>query len=171
MDSRYTSFDTQLRYANALSSLFGSLEFTLWKNKSDVIYGIIYDGIVSRTDYRNSDNLSYGYRVEGRVEKRFSATSTTIGLPFGYHRILSDSYRNGRIFKTTTDEIPLGLKVSSRISRAINFSYNMTASIIAGSLSDSDQKLPQMTTLNQKIIARFSPKRFWCLGYWRTLFQ
>lgn len=130
------------------------------ENKSDVIYGIIYDGIVSRTDYRNSDNLSYGYRVEGRVEKRFSATSTTIGLPFGYHRILSDSYRNGRIFKTTTDEIPLGLKVSSRISRAINFSYNMTASIIGGSLSDSDQKLPQMTTLNQKIIARFSPKRF-----------
>ena len=160
VDSRYTSFDAQLRYADALSSLFGSLEFTLWKNKSDVISGIIYDGIVSRTDYKNSDNLSYGYRVDGRMEKRFSAISTTIGLPFGYHRILSDNYRNGWIFQTTTEEIPLGLKVSSRISRAINFSYNMTASIIGGSLSDSDQKLPQMTTLNQTLIARFFPKRF-----------
>lgn len=82
VDSRYTSFDAQLRYADALSSLFGSLEFTLWKNKSDVISGVIYDGVVSRVDYKDADNLNWGYRVEGRVEKRFSAISTTIGIPF-----------------------------------------------------------------------------------------
>ena len=161
VDSHYTSFDTQLRYADALSSLFGSLEFSLWRNKSDVISGIIYEGVVSRMDYKNADNHNLGYRVAGRMEKRFSVISTTIGIPFGYHRTFSDSYRNGRIFQTRTTEIPWGLKVSSRVSRSINFSYNMSASIITGSLSDSEQKLPQMTTLNQKLIARFSKK---CLG-------
>lgn len=35
----------------------------------------------------------------------------------------------------------------------------MTASIITGSLSDSEQILPQMVTLNQKLIARFSQRR------------
>lgn len=160
VDSHYTSFDTQLRYADALSSLFGSLEFSLWRNKSDVISGVIYDGVVSMVDYKNADNLNWGYRIDGRVEKRFSVISTTIGIPFGYHRTLSDNYRNGEIFQTRMEEIPWGLKVSSRVSRSINFSYNMTASIITGSLSDSEQKLPQMTTLNQKLIARFSQKRF-----------
>lgn len=160
VDSHYTSFDTQLRYADALSSLFGSLEFSLWRNKSDVISGGIYAGVVSIVDYKNADNLNWGYRIDGRMEKRFSAISTTIGIPFGYHRTFSDSYRNGRIFQTRTEEIPWGLKVSSRVSRSINFSYNMTASIITGSLSDSEQKLPQMTTLNQKLIARLSQKRF-----------
>ena len=159
VDSHYTSFDTQLRYADALSSLFGSLEFSLWRNKSDVISGIIYEGVVSRLDYKNADNHNLGYRVDGRVEKRFSTISTTIGIPFGYHRTFSDSYRNGKIFQTRTKEIPWGLKVSSRISRSINFSYDMSASIITGSLSDSEQKLPQMTTLNQKLTARFSQKR------------
>lgn len=159
VDSHYTSFDAQLRYADALSSLFGSLKFSLWRNKSDVISGIIYEGVVSRLDYKNADNHNLGYRVDGRVEKRFSAISTTIGIPFGYHKILSDNYRNGKIFQTRTKEIPWGLKVSSRISRSINFSYNMSASIITGSLSDSEQKLPQMTTLNQKLIARFSQRR------------
>lgn len=160
VDSHYTSFDTQLRYADALSSLFGSIEFSLWRNKSDVISGVIYDGAVSIVDYKNADNLNRGYRIDGRVEKRFSVISTTIGIPFGYHRTLSNNYRNGTIFQTRTEEIPWGLKVSSRVSRAINFSYNMTASILTGSLSDSEQKLPQMTTLNQKLIARFSSKRW-----------
>ena len=159
VDSHYTSFDAQLRYADALSSLFGSLEFSLWRNKSDVISGIIYEGVVSRMDYKNADNHNLGYRVAGRMEKRFSVISTTIGIPFGYHRTFSDSYRNGKIFQTRTKEIPWGLKVSSRISRSINFSYDMSASIITGSLSDSEQKLPQMTTLNQKLTARFSQKR------------
>ncbi len=159
VDSHYTSFDAQLRYADALSSLFGSLEFSLWRNKSDVISGIIYEGVVSRMDYKNADNHNLGYRVAGRMEKRFSVISTTIGIPFGYHRTFSDSYRNGRIFQTRIEEIPWGLKVSSRILRSINCSYNMTASIITGSLSDSEQILPQMVTLNQKLIARFSQRR------------
>ena len=159
VDSHYTSFDAQLRYADALSSLFGSLEFSLWRNKSDVISGIIYEGVVSRVDYKNADNHNLGYRLDGRVEKRFSAISTTIGVPFGFRNTLSDCYRNGHIFQTRTNEIPWGLKVSSRVSRSINLSYNMTASLVGGSLSDPDQKLPQMTTLNQKLTARFSKKR------------
>lgn len=112
----HQSYSAELRYADALLSLFGSVKADYRRNDSNLMYGTEYFGSLSRVRTYNIQNTSQGWGIEGKIEKRFNGISTTVGIPIGLRRNYMDVLRQGTIMNTATWSLPIGLEVSSRLA-------------------------------------------------------
>lgn len=115
-EGSHQNYSAELRYADALLSLFGSVKVDYRRNDSNLMYGTEYFGSLSRVRTYDIENTSQGWGIEGKIEKRLNAISTTVGIPVGYRRNLMDVLRQGIIMNTATWGLPMGLEVSSKLA-------------------------------------------------------
>ena len=120
---RYQTYSAELRYADALLSLFGSVRADYWRSRSSLMYGTEYIGSLSRIQTYSIDNVSQGWSIDGKIEKRFDAISTTIGIPVGFTRNWMDVLRQSEIMPVSTWSLPVGLEISSRLAPKIFLEY------------------------------------------------
>lgn len=152
----YQSYSSELRYADALLSLFGSVKADYWRSNSNLMYGTEYFGSLSRVQTYNIDNLSHGWGIEGKIEKRFDAISTTVGIPVGYRRNWMDILRQGEITNTATWSLPVGLEVSSRLAANAFLEYyakyvRSASEILDGSDNEGTEPLDPINALHQRL--------------------
>ena len=119
----YQRYSAELRYADALLSLFGSVQASYTRSRSNLMYGTEYIGSLSRIQTYSIDNVSQGWSIDGKIEKRFDAISTTIGIPVGFTRNWMDVLRQGEIMPVSTWSLPVGLELSSRLAPKIFLEY------------------------------------------------
>lgn len=119
----YRRYSAELRYADALLSLFGSVQTSYTRSRSNLMYGTEYIGSLSRIQTYSIDNVSQGWSIDGKIEKRFDAISTTIGIPVGFTRNWMDVLRQGEIMPVSTWSLPVGLELSSRLAPKIFLEY------------------------------------------------
>ena len=119
----YQRYNAELRYADALLSLFGSVQASYTRSRSNLMYGTEYIGSLSRIQTYSIDNVSQGWSIDGKIEKRFDAISTTIGIPVGFTRNWMDVLRQGEIMPVSTWSLPVGLELSSRLAPTIFLEY------------------------------------------------
>ena len=119
----YQRYSAELRYADALLSLFGSVQASYTRSRSNLMYGTEYIGSLSRIQTYSIDNVSQGWSIDGKIEKRFDAISTTIGIPVGFTRNWMDVLRQGEIMPVSTWSLPVGLELSSRLAPGIFLEY------------------------------------------------
>jgi hypothetical protein len=152
----YQNYSAELRYADALLSLFGSVKVDYRRNDSNLMYGTEYFGSLSRVQTYDIDNTSQGWGIEGRIEKRFNAISTTVGIPVGYRRNLMDVLRQGIIMNTATWSLPVGLEVSSRLATNAFLEYEAKyvrsgSKIFGGDGNEGMQSLKAINALHQRL--------------------
>lgn len=125
-ESLFQNYDATLSYANAIYSVFGSLQASYWWNKSNLMYGTQYFGSLSRIESFALDNIAKGYSIRGRIEKRFDDLSTSVAIPFAFNRSYRDVLRQAQIMKTQYYSIPVGLEVASRFSESVRAAYTLS---------------------------------------------
>jgi len=151
----YQNYNAELRYADALLSLFGSVKVDYWQNNSNLMFGTEYFGSLSRVQTYDIENTSQGWGIEGKIEKRFNTISTTVGVPVGYSRNLMDLLRQGNIMNTATWSIPVGLEVSSRLAAnaflEFKAKYVRSGSKILGGGNEGIESLKAINARHQSI--------------------
>lgn len=151
----YQNYNAELRYAAALLSLFGSVKVDYRRNNANLMFGTEYFGSLSRVQTYDIENTSQGWGIEGRIEKRFNAISTTVGVPVGYSRNLMDILRQGNIMNTATWSLPVGLEVSSRLAAnaflEFKAKYVRSGSKILGGGNEGIESLKSINALHQSI--------------------
>lgn len=151
----HQNYSAELRYADALLSLFGSVKADYRRNDSNLMYGTEYFSSLSRVRTYDIQNTSQGWGIEGKIEKRFNAISTTVGIPVGYRRNLMDILRQGTITNTAIWSLPVGLEVSSRL--AVNAfleyyaRYVRSGSEILGENNEQTDALKAINALHQRL--------------------
>lgn len=145
----YQTYSAELSYADALISLFGSVRADYWRSRSNIMYGTEYYGSLSRVGTYNIDNLSQGWGIEGKIEKRFDAISTTVGIPVGFRRTWMDVLRQGEVMPVSTWSLPLGLEVSSRLARSAFMEYYIR--YVRSSSSTRDEAFSPINALHQRL--------------------
>ncbi len=108
-----------LTYSNAISSLFGSLEASYRRNRSNRTYGVTYIGTLSRVEACPIDNISHGYDISAKLSKRFDGIATTVTLTGAYGRSHSQLWRDGEIMPARFDLASARAAFSTRFTRAI----------------------------------------------------
>lgn len=146
---RYQTYSAELRYADALLSLFGSVRADYWRSRSNLMYGTEYIGSLSRIQTYSIDNVSQGWSIDGKIEKRFDAISTTIGIPVGFTRNWMDVLRQGEIIPVSTWSLPVGLEISSRLARSAFLEYYIR--YVRSSSSTQDEAFSPINTLHQRL--------------------
>lgn len=168
-ESMMQNYNLDLSYGDAIISLFGSLNGGYWRNRSNLMYGTEYFGSLSRIEQYAIDNLSEGFFIKGKIEKRFDGISTTIGIPIEYHHTYMDVLRQGKIMKTEYYVIPVGLEISSRFSESIRGEYDIKyrrsqSKIIGGETLDPigafHQKLGFDFTFFKKLTMKISGEHY-----------
>ena len=150
-ESLNQNYSGEIRYANALKSIFGSLKFNYWRRNSNLMFGTEYSGSLSRMQTYNIDNLSYGYEVAGKIEKRFNRISTTVSIPVGLRNSNMEVLRQGCVMHATTGSLSSGLTVSSRISANIFWNYNLGYVRTGSKLKESGKHLKPINALHQDL--------------------
>lgn len=146
---RYQTYSAELRYTDALLSLFGSVKADYWRSRSNLMYGTEYYGSLSRVGTYNIDNLSQGWGIEGKMEKRFDAISTTVGIPVGFRRTWMDVLRQEEVMPVSTWSLPVGLEVSSRLARSAFLEYCIR--YVRSSSSTQDEAFSPINALHQRL--------------------
>lgn len=155
-EGSHQNYSAELRYADALLSLFGSVKVDYQRNDSNLMYGTEYFGSLSRVRTYDIENTSQGWGIEGRIEKRFNAISTTVGIPVGYRRNLMDVLRQGIIMNTATWSFPVGLEVSSRLATNAFLEYKAKyvrsgSKILGGGGNERMETLKAINALHQRL--------------------
>ncbi|HIR61941.1 MAG TPA: carboxypeptidase regulatory-like domain-containing protein [Candidatus Coprenecus avistercoris] len=146
---RYQTYSAELRYADALLSLFGSVRADYWRSRSNLMYGTEYIGSLSRIGTYSIDNLSQGWGIEGKIEKRFDAISTTVGIPVEFRRTWMDVMRQNEVMPVSTWSLPVGLEVSSRLARSAFMEYYIR--YVRSSSSTRDEVFSPINALHQRL--------------------
>ncbi|MEZ7955386.1 MAG: hypothetical protein QMB82_09575, partial [Bacteroidales bacterium] len=123
---------------NAILSLFGSIEGTYWKNKSNTMYGTQYTGTLSKIESFNIDNISQGYRLNGKISKRFDGIATTITLTGGFNRSYRDVLRQGTVMNTEYTILNTGIDLGTRLGEAFRFNYIADYSLSNSKISNNN---------------------------------
>lgn len=151
----HQNYSAELRYADALLSLFGSVKADYRRNDSNLMYGTEYFSSLSRVRTYDIQNTSQGWGIEGKIEKRFNAISTTVGIPVGYRRNLMDILRQGTITNTAIWSLPVGLEVSSRLAANAFLEYYAryvrSGSEILGENNEQTDALKAINALHQRL--------------------
>lgn len=139
-ESKYLSGNAELRYADALRSVFASLKVSGWRSWSNLMFGTTYSGSLSRIESYNIDNIAQGWGIEGKIEKRFDALSTTVGLPVSFRMSHRDILRQDALMKTSTGNFTTGMEVNARLAPSVFLDYGLrytrSRSIIVEQISD-----------------------------------
>lgn len=155
-ENRRHDHNVELKYSNALSALFASAEAGYWRKKSNLMYGTSFDGMLSRIESYNLDNISQGYRVNGRISKFFDRIATTLELNGGYEQFWMDVLRQGSVMNTNTALVSAGFKWITKWGRKVNTRYN--ASYVYGKTgySDNSTSISPINSLHQKLSVDYS---------------
>ncbi|MEZ7874614.1 MAG: carboxypeptidase-like regulatory domain-containing protein [Bacteroidales bacterium] len=137
-ESQYQNYSANLSYGNAILSLFGSIEGTYWKNKSNTMYGTQYTGTLSKIESFNIDNISQGYRLNGKISKRFDGIATTITLTGGFNRSYRDVLRQGTVMNTEYTILNTGIDLGTRLGEAFRFNYIADYSLSNSKISNNN---------------------------------
>lgn len=117
-------YSASLTYSNAISSLFGSVDASYRRTRSNLTYGVTYIGTLSRIEAYPIDNLSHGYDIGAKLSKRFDGIATTVTLTGAYARSFARLWRDGVIMPVRYDLTSAGAAFSTRFGRAVRLDYN-----------------------------------------------
>lgn len=157
----YDSGSAELRYADAIRSLFASLKAGVWRSRSNLMYGTVYSGSFSQIDSYAIDNTAYGWNVEGKVEKRFDAIATTVGIPVGFRKSSRAILRQGELMNTASRTLPVGLELNTRLSRSVLLDYACYYEKSRSRILESGQMLSPIRAFRQKLDVNFLFLRGW----------
>lgn len=150
------AYSAELSYGNAILSLFGSVRADYRRNNSNQMYGTEYLGSLGRVQTYGIENTSQGWGTEGKIEKRFNAISTGVGINAGYRSSMMDILRQGVIMNAATWSLPLGLEISSRLAANTSLEYNARyvrsgSEISGGGGNGGMDALEPINALHQKL--------------------
>jgi hypothetical protein len=155
-ENRRHDHNVELKYSNALSALFASAEAGYWRKKSNLMYGTSFDGMLSRIESYNLDNISQGYRVNGRISKFFDRIATTLELNGGYEHFWMDVLRQGSVMNTNTALVSAGFKWITKWGRKVNTRYNASYVYSKTGYSDNSTSISPINSLHQKLSVDYS---------------
>ncbi len=113
-------------YSNAPHALFLSVSGEGWNTNSDLSYGTVYSGILSRMVVYPAPQKNSGIRFSSDVNKRFPKLSTTVKLGMEWIRTWSDYYRQGQPVSVIGDQWVVNFSGYSRIRDKTLLSYSNT---------------------------------------------
>lgn len=155
-ENRRHDHNVELKYSNALSALFASAEAGYWRKKSNLMYGTSFDGMLSRIESYNLDNISQGYRVNGRISKFFDRIATTLELNGGYEQFWMDVLRQGSVMNTNTASVSAGFKWITKWGRKVNTRYNASYVYSKTGYSDNSTSISPINSLHQRLSVDYS---------------
>lgn len=151
----YQNYTGELRYAEPLYSLFGSVKFKYWHSKSNLMYGTNYLGNLIQIHTYNIDNMSYGWGVDGKIEKRFDRISTTLGIPIGYSMNTLNILRENTIMDTYVWSLPIGIDLSSKLAANTFLEYSLAYLKRGSVILNSSEDLSPINALHQRLGLNF----------------
>jgi hypothetical protein len=151
-EAKSANLSAGLDYGNALVSVFGTLEASYYRRKSNLMYGYEYSGSLTRIESYAIDNMTQGYSLSGRIEKRFDDIATTVGMPVSYSRSYLSVLRQGTVMPTACWSLPVGLNISTdMLKRMLRINYSLTCSRSQSIIYGSTDKLDPIDALSQKL--------------------
>lgn len=134
-----------LKYADAMSALFASVDASYWRNKSNMMYGTTFNGNLSYIESYNIDHIMHGYGVNGKVSKFFDNISTTLELSGRYEQFWMDIFRQNNVMNTNNITAKAGIKWITSWCKKIKSNY--TANYIYNQTKYSNKEL-NVTSIN-----------------------
>ena len=150
-ENKKLNCSVSLKYADALSALFASLDASYWRTGSNLMYGTTFDGTLSRIESYAIDNVSQGYGVSGRVSKYFDGILTTMELSGGYRRLLMDILRQGTVMKTSTGLASAGFKAITSWGKRVRTRYDASFENIGTEYIGGSTPVSPINALHQKL--------------------
>lgn len=155
-ENQRQNHNIELKYANALSALFASADAVYWWKKSNLMYGTLFNGMLSSIESYNIDNISQGYSVNGRISKFFDEIATMLELNGGYKQFWMDVLRQGSVMNTNTASVSAGFKWTTNWGRKVNTQYNANYVYSKTEYSDNSTSISPINSLHQKLSVDYS---------------
>jgi hypothetical protein len=155
-ENRRQDHNVEFKYSNALSAFFASAEAGYWRKKSNLMYGTSFNGVLSRIESYNLDNISKGFRANGRVSKFVDVMASTFELNGGFEKFWMDVLRQGNVINTNTAQISGGVKLITKWSRKVRSQYNTRYVYSKTIYSDNSLAVSSINSLHQKLSIDYS---------------
>ncbi|MCI1779795.1 MAG: hypothetical protein LKI53_07555 [Bacteroidales bacterium] len=150
-DVKFQNYSADLKYGNALISLFASLGTSYQKGKSNLMYGSEYLGSLTKIESFAIDHDFSSLTSSGRIEKRFDNIETTIAIPASITTSKTQVLRQGDIMDVTSHSFTTGLEISSRLCEAFRTDYTLTYGRSKSEIKNNTTELKPFKSLHQKI--------------------
>ena len=162
------SYSASLSYGNTLRALFGSINVSYWRQKSNLMYGVTYEGSLSRTTATLMDNYSSGYNIGGTLSKRFDIIASTFSLSGVYTNSSTEVLRQEVLMPLQSEMTTLGASVNTRFSKALRLNYTVdyvsSRSRVDGRSLSPIERVQQTATLDliirNKLICRVGGEHY-----------
>lgn len=148
-ENRRQNHNVSLKYADAISALFASVDASYWWSRSNLMYGTIFKGNLSYIESYHINNTSQGYAVNGKVSKFFDDLFTTVELSGGYEQFWMDVLRQQQVMNTHNSTAKGGIKWITRWFRKIKTTYTPTYQYTQTKYSNKDLNATSIHALHQ----------------------
>lgn len=122
------SYALDLNYRHPLHAVFANFNMRYFRNKTNLLYGYDYQGILQIKKTYMIPNITSGYNYGSRISKGIDAIAGSINLEATYYTISSSQISQNQLlnFKTTTYFIKPGFysKIQSWASLSYDFQFS-----------------------------------------------
>lgn len=158
-ENKSQNHNINLKYADALSAFFASVDASYWRNKSNVMYGTTFNGPLSYIESYSIDNISQGYGVNGKVSKFFDNISTTLELSGKYEQFWMDIFRQNHIMNTNNTTAGVEAKWITSWGKKIKSNYTANYLYNQTKYSNQDLDITAIHALHQVVTLDYSIMR------------
>lgn len=148
-----------LKYADAMSALFASVNASYWRNKSNIMYGTTFNDNLSYIESYNIDNVTHGYGINGKVSKFLDNISTTFELSGGYEQFWMDIFRQNNVMNTNNIMAKAGAKWITTWGKKIKSNYTANYIYNQTEYSNKDLDITSINALHQVLMIDYSIMR------------
>lgn len=156
-ENKSQSHSIGLKYADAMSALFASVDASYWRNKSNIMYGTTFNGDLSYIESYHIDNITHGYGVNGKVSKFFDNIFTTLELSGGYEQFWMDIFRQHKVMNTNNITTKAGFKwITNWCKNKIKSNYTANYLYNQTKYSNKDLNITSINALHQVLTIDYS---------------
>ena len=104
-------YNLDWKNTDALSSRFLSVSSEYWRSCSNVMYDTSFDGFISHIDNHSIDNVSQGWKLQGRYSRFFDVLRSTFEMTAGYSQTWLEVLRQGVVVPASMGMLTSSLKI------------------------------------------------------------
>ncbi len=159
LETQRQNYSVSLNYRNPIYAIFGNLSGSYFNNKSNLLYGNDYKGILSVRQTWVIPNHSEGYSSELNLSKGIDAIASTITLGGAYRDSKSEQISQNELIRYKSNNYLINTGISTKIRSWSSFSYKFTFAESKNKVENDVSNFKPIRTASQNFKLNIFPKK------------
>lgn len=156
-EQKKQSYNIDLGYRNPLHAIFFNMGSRYFRNKTNLLYGYDYRGILSLRKTYNTINIADGYAVYFRASKGIDKIASTLTFEVDYSSSAASQISQEQIVNFINEHYVFKPDFSLKIGKWASFSYSFQYMESKNKVRNNISSFPSIQTHTQRMQLNFFP--------------